>query len=195
MMPAGKKSKEFCPSQRSEWRDWLRENHARYDEVWLIYYKKHTGKPTVTYRESLEEALCFGWIDGIKKRIDEERYTHRFSPRAASSQWSEANIALAEKLIEKGLMDSPGLKAYERGKRYPTSNATAPKQDVYSLSKDLEQEIRKSPRAWENYSAMAPSYQKKYAAWLMTAKRPETVKKRLKDTIERLEQNLKPGMN
>jgi uncharacterized protein YdeI (YjbR/CyaY-like superfamily) len=82
-------------SDRDEWRCWLKKHHAEMDEVWLVYYKKHIGKASITYRESVEEALCFGWIDGIKKGIDGERYAHRFSPRRAKSKWSPLNISLA----------------------------------------------------------------------------------------------------
>ena len=78
----------ITPASREEWRAWLEKNHASEDEVWLAYYKKHTGKPTVSYLDSVKAALCFGWIDGLKKRIDDERYMHRFTPRRANSRWS-----------------------------------------------------------------------------------------------------------
>ena len=80
-----------CPT-RADWRSWLQANHAGTPEVWLVYFKKNTGKPSVTYRESVEEALCFGWIDGLKRRVDDERYAHRFTPRRPKSKWSPLNI-------------------------------------------------------------------------------------------------------
>ncbi|MDX2416431.1 MAG: hypothetical protein QNK19_03115 [Xanthomonadales bacterium] len=96
-------------SDRKAWRAWLIENHASEKEVWLAYYKKHTGKATVTYMDSVKEALCFGWIDGLKKRIDEQKYAHRFTPRRVNSKWSALNIRLAKELIESGEMTEAGL--------------------------------------------------------------------------------------
>ena len=90
---------ELYISDRNEWRSWLIENHAKENEVWLVYYKKHTGKSTIIYADSVEEALCFGWIDGIKKSIDDEKYAYRFTPRKTGSKWSPLNIKLAKKLI------------------------------------------------------------------------------------------------
>ena len=87
-------------------------------EIWLVYYKKHTNKPTITYKESVEEAICFGWIDGIKKKIDEEKYTHRFTPRKKNSKWSPTNIDIAEKMIKAGMMTSVGLAVYEKQIEY-----------------------------------------------------------------------------
>ena len=86
-------------ANREEWRCWLKANHAEVEEAWLVYYKKHTGKPTVSYPDSVEEALCFGWIDGLKKRIDDETYAHRFTPRRPGSKWSPLNIKLAKTFV------------------------------------------------------------------------------------------------
>ncbi len=99
---------------REAWRQWLLENHAGFNEFWIIFYKKHTGKPTVIYREALEEALCFGWIDGILKRIDDECYMQRFTPRRSRSNWSETNIKLALKLLSEGRMHESGLAFSQR---------------------------------------------------------------------------------
>ena len=101
-------------ASRIEWRAWLEKNHATETEVWLVYYKKHTGKQSVSYLESVMEALCFGWIDGIKKRVDDERYIHRFTPRKPNSKWSPSNIAQAKELIESGAMTEAGLAAFRK---------------------------------------------------------------------------------
>ncbi len=106
----------FTPNNRNEWREWLQANHDTHNEIWLVYYKKHTGKPTISYNDSVEEALCFGWIDGIKKRIDDEAYCHRFTPRRSNSNWSETNVKRAVLMIEKGLMTPSGLKIFEKAK-------------------------------------------------------------------------------
>lgn len=88
---------KLCFASREEWRSWLKENHAKAGEVWLVYYKKHRGKPSINYPESVEEALCFGWIDGLKRSIDEQKYAHRFTPRKPGSKWSPLNVRLAKK--------------------------------------------------------------------------------------------------
>ncbi len=107
----------FCPTNRSEWRKWLQENHDKKSEIWLLYFKKHTKKPTVTYEESVEEALCFGWIDGIRKRINDEQSALRFTPRKSLSHWSESNIKRYRELVKNGRMTTRGKAAYEEYKK------------------------------------------------------------------------------
>ncbi len=103
----------FYPATRKAWRKWLEKNHYLTSEIWVVYYKKHTGKPTLEYEEAVEEALCFGWIDGIEKKIDEERFTGRFTPRKAKRNWSEINIGRYKMLVEARLMTEAGTKAFE----------------------------------------------------------------------------------
>lgn len=103
--------KTFYAPDRKTWRDWLLKNHDKESEVWLVYYRKITGKPTVTYPEAVEEALCFGWIDSIEKGIDSERFMGRFTPRKPKSNWLPSNRARAKRLIKQGLMAPTGLKA------------------------------------------------------------------------------------
>jgi uncharacterized protein YdeI (YjbR/CyaY-like superfamily) len=185
---------KFCPSKRSEWRSWLRKNHALKDEIWLVYYKKHTGKPSVTYRESLEEALCFGWIDGLKKRIDDERYCHRFTPRRKRSHWSALNIRLAQQLIDNGNMTAAGMAAFEQRQAGPEAGADTGSRPEYRLSPEIETALRANSAAWKNLNALAPGYRRQYIGWLSAAKRPETRQKRLQEVLRMLEQNMKPGM-
>lgn len=182
----------ITPASREEWRAWLEIHHASETEVWLVYYKNHTGKPSVTYIESVEEALCFGWIDGIKKRIDDERYMHRFTPRKANSKWSPTNIALARELIESGEMTEAGLAAFRKRKTYDEKFLQA-KQQV-KLAPEYEQVLKKNKKAWDNFNKLAPSYRKNYVAWLQGAKKPETRQRRLGELVRRLEKDLKPGM-
>ena len=176
-----------CPSSRAEWRSWLRENHPIEKEAWLFYYKKHTGKPTVSYRDSVEEALCFGWIDGIKKTIDDERYCHRFTPRRPNSKWSPLNISLAKKLIEQGKMMPAGLASFEQRKTY------AEKKE-FTLTPGIEKALKDNSIAWEHFNKLAPGYRKQYVGWLASAKKPETQAKRLKEALSLLEQNKKLEM-
>lgn len=104
----------FYPKERTEWRKWLKENHNKKSEIWVVYYKKHTGKPTIAYYDAVDEALCFGWIDGVEKRIDDKKYAQRFTPRTKTSNWSEGNIKRYKLLFDEGLMDKAGEEAYKR---------------------------------------------------------------------------------
>lgn len=181
-------------ASRDEWRSWLMENHAREAEVWLVYYKKHTGKASVTYIESVQEALCFGWIDGIKKSIDAETYTHRFTPRRPASKWSITNIRLAKELIEKGKMTAPGLKAFEQRQEYDVEALEAQRAGAEILTAETESQLKPHRQAWDNFKRLSPGYRRQYVMWLQTAKRPETRKKRLKQAVALLAQNKHLGM-
>lgn len=179
---------------RKAWRAWLAENHAREKEVWLVYYKKHTGKVSVSYMDSVKEALCFGWIDGMKKRIDDERYAHRFTPRKAISKWSPQNTRLAEELTASGEMTEAGLAAFNQGVPYEPELQMALKAKEIPMTVETEMGLKANPKAWSNFNLLAAGYRKQYVGWLQSAKRPETRKKRLKEAIELLEKNQKLGM-
>ena len=181
-------------SDRDEWRSWLKIHHAEKGEVWLVYYKKHIGKASITYRESVEEALCFGWIDGIKKGIDSERYAHRFSPRRAKSKWSRLNISLAQELISRGKMARAGLAAFERRQIYEEAFLKTCGEEEIFLPPEIEKDLKENHMAWENFNKLAPGYRKLYTGWLCSAKKPETRQKRLKEAIRLLAQNKKLGM-
>lgn len=183
----------ITPSSREEWRAWLQEHHASEREVWLVYYKKHTGKPTVSYPDSVAEALCFGWIDGIKKRVDEERYTHRFTPRRPNSRWSPSNIELARELIETGQMTNAGLAAFEARKTYDETFLKQKEAPGPEIETDVEQGLRANEKAWAFFTGLAPSHRKNYIGWVQAAKKPETREKRLRDLITVLERGEKPG--
>jgi len=181
-------------SNRKEWRSWLKENHAGEKEVWLAYYKKHTGKATVTYIESVKEALCFGWIDGLKKRIDDERYAHRFTPRRAGSKWSPQNTRLAKELIESGDMTKAGLAAFEQGVPYDQELQQVLSAKEIPLTAESERGLKTSQQAWNNFNQLSAGCRKQYILWLQSAKKPETRKKRLEEAIRLLEKNQKLGM-
>lgn len=183
-----------CPGSRADWRAWLQEHHASADEAWLVFYKKHTGKPSIAYRDSVEEAICFGWIDGLKRRIDEERYAYRFTPRKARSKWSPLNVSLAGKMIAEKKMTAAGLSAFERRASYDESFLEARQSDHLALPPDMESALRSNQAAWKNYNDLAPGYRKQYAGWLASAVKPETREKRLREALQLLEQNKKLGM-
>lgn len=181
-------------SDRKTWRAWLARHHASETEAWLVYYKKHTGKPSVGYLDSVREALCFGWIDGLKKRVDDETYAHRFTPRKPRSKWSPQNIRLATELTELGLMTEAGLSAFEQRRVYDEETLDMIQAQAITLSEETEKVLRANRKAWENFERLTPGYRKQYVAWLQTAKRPETRKKRLEEATRLLEQNRKLGM-
>ena len=187
-------SSRIKASNRQEWRHWLKENHAREDEVWLVYFKKHTGKSSVSYIDSVKEALCFGWIDGIKKRVDEERYMHRFTPRRAGSKWSPQNIRLAGELIASGEMAEAGLSAFNQRVNYDEEFLQAVDVKEIPLPPEMERALKSNQDAWNNFLELAPGYRKQYVGWLISAKRQETRERRLKEAITLLAMNKKLGM-
>ena len=195
-MPADKLNPDpqFCASSREEWRAWLQQNHADASEIWLVYFKKHTGKPTVGYAESVEEALCFGWVDGLKKRIDEDRYAHRFSPRKAKSKWTPLNIQRARKMIEAGKMTEAGLVSFKQRLEYDKKFLQARTQEELELPAEMEAAIKLNKPAWNNFKQLAPGYRKQYVGWLVSAKKPATRARRLEEAIRLLASNKKLGM-
>ncbi len=184
----------FQAKNREEWRDWLIKNHARKKEIWLVYYKKHTGKPPIEYMDSVEEAICFGWIDGIKKRIDDERYSHRFTLRKAKSKWSPLNVKIAQQMIKEKKMTSFGLTFFEQRIEYDKEFLNTHTSNEIRFTPEIEQILKSNKKAWHNYLKLAPSYKKQYVGWLTSAKREITKQNRLKEAIKLLEQNRKLGM-
>jgi uncharacterized protein YdeI (YjbR/CyaY-like superfamily) len=174
---------------RGSWRKWLKKNHDAHKEVWLVFYKKHTGKPSISYEEAVREALCFGWIDSTVKRLDDERYAQKFTPRRAGSNWSPTNRLRYEELKSKGLLAPPGLK------RAPTGESKdPPMQPALKLPRYIEKRLKTVPVAWKNFKALAPSYRRAYIGWIDSAKREETREKRLREALELLATGKKLGM-
>ena len=170
--------KTVYAKDRRQWRAWLEKNHARCDEIWLIYYKKDSGKPRVPYEEAVEEALCFGWIDGKIKKIDESRFAQRFTPRTARSPWNQSNIRRAERLITEGNMTPAGLAAFQSKLRRETPVLPT------EMPNELEARFRKQAAAWKNYQNFPPYYRRITAGWVATAKKEETRMRRLEKLIE-----------
>ena len=169
-------------SNQSELRNWFRKNHDKKDELLVGYYKRRSGKPSVTWEESVDEALCFGWIDGIRKSVDEVSYTIRFTPRRKNSKWSIKNINRVEELIKLKLMRPSGLAAYKNRKE--GSYTYASEQRTVKLDKDFEKIFRKNNKAWIFFDSQVPSYRKPVIHWVISAKQPETKLKRLQMLIE-----------
>ena len=185
---------ELVVSDLAEWRQWLSDNHNKADEIWLVYYKKHTGKGGIRYLESVEEAICFGWIDGKKRSIDEQKYAHRFSPRRATSKWTPLNIKRAKSLIEQGRMAKAGLDSFSRRVEYEDEFLELRNQNVIALPEEIEIALKADDKVWQNFNALAPGYKKEYIVWLVTAKKPATRARRLEEGLRLLSANKKLGM-
>jgi uncharacterized protein YdeI (YjbR/CyaY-like superfamily) len=179
---------------RGRWRAWLTENHATAKEIWLVFHKKHMGKPGLTYVEALEEALCFGWIDGILKRIDAEKHVIRFCPRRKNSIWSQQNKNRVRKLIRQGRMTEAGLAKVKEAKANGQWAKAAQREDITAVPPELTEALVSNEKARLNFDRLAPSYRKQFIYWVAVAKRDETRSKRVAETIERLTRNEKLGM-
>lgn len=166
----------------AEWRAWLVKHHATTDELWVGYYKKHTGKPGLTYPESVDEALCFGWIDGIRRSIDDSSYRNRFTPRRPRSIWSAVNIRRARALIRLGRMRPAGLKAY-RARTENRSGVHSYEQRPAELPEPYARRLKKNKAAWTFFQAQTAFYRKAISWWIISAKKEETRLKRLKELI------------
>jgi uncharacterized protein YdeI (YjbR/CyaY-like superfamily) len=176
------------------WRTWLRKHHRNTAEVWLVFYKKGTGIPGISYGESLEEAICFGWIDGKKKRLDEQRYIHRFTPRKKASRWSPRNMEIAEAMIAAGRMQPAGLAAYRRRIAYEDVFLAARAQPEPHLVPEIEEELRSHQQAWASFTRLTPAQRRQYVGWLNDAKKPETRTRRVREAKKLLAANRKLGM-
>ena len=162
---------------------WLRTNHAKAQQLWVGYHKKTTATPSVTWPESVDEALCFGWIDGIRKRIDDARYTIRFTPRKSGSIWSAVNVARVAELQKQGRMQSPGLTAFA-ARSLNKTGIYAYEQRSTELDEIYAKQFRRDRAAWAFYQAQAPSYRKVANWWVVSAKQEQTCVKRLAQLID-----------
>jgi uncharacterized protein YdeI (YjbR/CyaY-like superfamily) len=174
---------------RRGWRRWLEKHHDREVEVWLVFYKSHTGVSSVPYDDAVEEALCFGWVDSLIRRLDDERYARKFTPRKANSRWSTANRRRYADLRARGLLAEAGLR------RPPTDRSgDAPRPAATGLPADVEDALRAQPGARAFFERLAPSYRRMYIGWIEAAKRPETREKRLREAVARLAAGKKLGL-
>ncbi|MBU7018274.1 MAG: YdeI/OmpD-associated family protein [Theionarchaea archaeon] len=177
-------------TSRDQWRAWLEKNHETMNEIWLIFYKKDVGKPTISYDDAVEEALCYGWIDSNIKRIDSEKYVRKFTPRKEKSNWSNLNKKRVRKMIQEGKMTEAGLAKIDE--RVFVEEKGRP--EKFIILPEIEKNLQANEKAWKNFSALAPGYKRQYIGWVMSAKRGETRKRRLKELITVLEKNEKLGM-
>jgi uncharacterized protein YdeI (YjbR/CyaY-like superfamily) len=185
---------ELYVKTRDEWRNWLEANHSSEQGIWLVYYKKPSGKPRIPYNDAVEEALCFGWIDGKIKRINDDYYIQWFTPRRPGSRWSKLNMTRAQKMIKEGLMKPSGLAAYNKAIKKPGLIYEIKKEESIPVPDDLMTALRNNEMAYNNFMNFPPSSRRLYVFWLNDAKREETRKGRITKIVERSEKNIKAGM-
>jgi uncharacterized protein YdeI (YjbR/CyaY-like superfamily) len=164
-----------------EWRAWLEANHASASEVEVGFRRRSSGLPSMTWSESVDEALCFGWIDGVRRKVDEMSYRIRFTPRKPRSAWSKVNLAKYDALVAAGKVHAAGRAAFERGR---PSAYSFERDEPAQLEPEMEARLRADAAAWGDWSARPPGYRRTVAHWVMSAKRPETRQRRLALLIE-----------
>lgn len=185
--------KTFDARTLERWRAWLAKHHASESEIWLIFHKKHTGKPSVTHADALDEALCYGWIDSLVRRIDADRYAIKFTPRRADSNWSTANLKRYAALKASNRLALPGIERSPQGRPIvdgppPASLPTA------AMRADVERTLKMDGPAGKSFEALAPSHRRRYISWIAMAKRDETRQKRLREAIAMLRRGKTLGL-
>jgi len=179
---------------RNEWRSWLEKNHTTSNEVWLIHYKKSLGKKSLNHFDAVEEALCFGWIDSKLKKLDEEKFILKYSPRKSKSVWSKINKENAEKMISLGKMTQAGLDKIEEAKKQGFWDTAYTNLIKERLPSDLKKALIVNKTAWNNFQNFANSYRNMYIGWIKNAKTKETRKKRISQVVKNSLDNIKPGI-
>lgn len=173
---------------RKKWRQWLAKHHASSPGIWLVRHKHHTGVNAMPYEDLVREALCFGWIDSLVKRLDDDRYAIKVTPRKATSKWSDINRRRWAELEADGLLAAPGLAAA------PTRNRYAPRPAIPELPSYVAKAFKANPSAWQYFQALAPTYRRNFVVWIHTAKRPETRDRRIRESIALLAAGRKLGL-
>jgi len=175
-------------TSRRQWRAWLTKHHTSSPGVWLVFHKAHTGVRSIPYEDTVREALCFGWIDSLVKRLDDNRYAIKVTPRQPTSKWSEINRKRWMELEAAGLLTSAGLAAA------PTNNTYAPRPVIPDLPAYIAKALRANPRAWKFFRELAPTHRRNFVVWIHTAKRPETRARRIRESISLLAAGKKLGL-
>ena len=186
--------KQLYVTDRDQWRDWLCGHHAGEAGIWLVFYKKATSRPTIEYDAAVEEALCFGWIDSIIKRIDTEKYVRKFTPRKNKSDWSKLNKKRVAKMIKAGRMTEAGIAKIKAAKKNGSWNQDGKTSRSLEIPGEFAEALADNKKAKERFQKLAPTYRRHYLGWIAAAKRPETRKRRLDESIALLETGQKLGM-
>ena len=170
-----------CPEA---FRTWLKQHHSERDELWVGFWKKSTRRPSISWPESVDEALCFGWIDGIRKRVDDEAYTIRFTPRRSRSTWSLRNIHRYEALESEGRIEPAGVEAYRKRTEEHSGRYSFEQGAPAALSDDYLARLQSDAAAWADWRSRPPGYRRQVSHWVMSAKRESTRERRLQSLIE-----------
>jgi uncharacterized protein YdeI (YjbR/CyaY-like superfamily) len=173
---------------RAAWRQWLQKHHASSPGIWLVRYKQHAGIASMPYEDVVREALCFGWIDSLIKRLDDDRFAIKVTPRKPTSKWSDINRRRWRWLRAARRLAPPGIAAA------PTSNRYAPRPKVPQLPTYVARALKTNAEAWKNFQALSLTYRRDYVVWIHTAKRPETRERRIRESIELLSAGKKLGL-
>ena len=173
---------------RRQWRAWLAKHHTSSPGIWLVFHKAHTGVRSLPYDDAVREALCFGWIDSLVRRLDDDRYALKITPRKQTSKWSALNRKRWAELKAADLLTSAGLAAA------PTNNTYAPKPVIPDLPGYIAKALKAHPKAWKLFQELAPGYRRHFVVWIHTAKRSETREKRICESIELLSAGKKLGL-
>jgi uncharacterized protein YdeI (YjbR/CyaY-like superfamily) len=173
---------------RKQWRQWLAKHHASSRGVWFVRHKQHTGVTSMTYEDLVREALCFGWVDSLIKRLDGDRYAIKVTPRKPTSKWSDINRKRWNELKAAGLLGAPGLAAAPTGNRY------APRPAIPKLPAYIAKAFKTNPAAWQHFQALAPTNRRDFVVWIHIAKRPETRERRIRESIALLAAGKKLGL-
>jgi len=184
--------KVIHPKNKKKWRLWLEKNHLKEKKVGLVMWKKHTGKPTIGHKESMEEAICFGWIDTTIKRLDEDRYMRWFARRNEKSRWSKNTLSYAKEMTKQDKMSDYGMKMYELGLKKKVIDHGFPRNP--ETPEELKKLLNKSKIAKENFEKMAPSSKRNYIYWIEKAKMSETRKRRIKEVFKKVRENKRLGL-
>jgi len=173
---------------RAQWREWLAQHYASSPGVWLVRHKRPTGVKSMPYEDLVREALCFGWIDSLIKRLDDDRYAIKVTPRKPASKWSDINRKRWNELRAAGLLAEAGLAAA------PTGNTYAPKPSIPQLPAYVARAFKSNLRAWRYFQSLAPTYRRDFVVWIHMAKRPETRERRIRESIRLLSTGRKLGL-
>ena len=173
---------------REKWRQWLAKNHASSPGVWLVRHKQHSGVESMSYEDFVREALCFGWVDSLVKRLDDDRYAIKVTPRKPTSKWSDVNRKRWKELEAAGLLAASGLAAA------PTQNRYAPRPKIPELPAYVARAFKTNVKAWQNFQSLTRTYRRDFVVWIHIAKRPETRERRIRESIALLAAGKKLGL-
>jgi uncharacterized protein YdeI (YjbR/CyaY-like superfamily) len=175
-------------TSRRQWRAWLTRHHASSPGVWLVFFKTHTGENSFPYEDMVREALCFGWVDSLVKRLDDDRYAIKLTPRKPTSKWSAINRRRWVELNTAGLLEPAGLACA------PTTNTYAPRPVIPELPSYIAKALKTNAKAWAFFRALAPTYRRNFVVWIHIARRPETRARRIRESISLLAAGRKLGL-